>query len=110
MMAKSKQPKKQRKEIYEMPLHLRWRFFNAKVFDENGNKLGRERIKKGTIVKIMRGAFKGHVGKVTKVDRKKIRIYVEGVTRKNMKGAEVPISIHPSNVCIIKKKEVEQNE
>jgi large subunit ribosomal protein L24 len=99
---KSAQPKKQRKYLYTMPLHKRWHLFNAKVFDKEGNKLGRDRIKKGVLVKVMRGNFKGHIGKVVRIDRKKVRVYVEGCTRKTQRGTEVLVPIHPSNLCIIK--------
>jgi large subunit ribosomal protein L24 len=49
----------------------------------------------------MRGDFKGKEGKVVKVSYKKVRIYVEGITRKNSRGQEKLIAIHPSKVMII---------
>jgi large subunit ribosomal protein L24 len=49
----------------------------------------------------MRGDKKGVEGKVSKVDRKKYRIFVEGVTREKVDGTAIPVPIHPSKVMII---------
>jgi large subunit ribosomal protein L24 len=49
----------------------------------------------------MRGDFKGIVGKVVKVDLKRVRIYVEGATRTNSRGETVYYPIHPSKVLIV---------
>jgi len=59
-------------------------------------------IRKGDTVMIMRGDFKGIEGKVIRVDLKKIRIYVEGATRRKADGTQVNVPIHPSNVMITK--------
>jgi len=59
-------------------------------------------VRTGDTVLIMRGDFKGHEGRVVKVDLKKLRIYVEGVTRKRSDGTTVYIPIHPSKVMITK--------
>jgi ribosomal protein L24 len=48
----------------------------------------------------MRGDRKGFEGKVSKVDRAKYRIFVEGVTRTKVDGSTVPISVHPSKTMI----------
>jgi len=51
-------------------------------------------------VKITRGDRKGFEGKVSRVDRKKYRIFVEGVTREKVDGTTTLIPIHPSKVMI----------
>ncbi len=48
----------------------------------------------------MRGDRKGFEGKVSRVDRAKYRIFVEGVTRTKVDGSTIPISIHPSKAMI----------
>lgn len=48
----------------------------------------------------MRGDFKGFEGKVTSVDRKEYRIFVEGVTREKVDGSTALVPIHPSKVMI----------
>jgi large subunit ribosomal protein L24 len=48
----------------------------------------------------MRGDKKGTEGKVTRVNRQKYRMYVEGVTREKVDGSTTLIPIHPSKVMI----------
>jgi len=57
---------------------------------------------KGDTVKVMRGEFKGHVGKVRSVDVKKGRIEIEGVVITKVDGKKVPRPVHASNVIITK--------
>lgn len=99
----SKQPRKQRKRVYEAKLHQRHRFLHATLSKELRDKYGKRaiRVRKGDKVKVMRGNFAGHTGKVLEVDMKKLRIYVDGVTVKKANGEEVARPIHPSNVMII---------
>jgi len=49
---------------------------------------------------IMRGDRKGSEGKVTQIDRKKYRLFVEGATREKVDGTTTFIPIHPSKVMI----------
>lgn len=103
-LTKSKQPRKQRKAYFKAPLHLRHKFFNAPLSPELREKYGVKRlpVRVGDVVKIMRGDWKGHEGKVVRVDLKKVRIYVEGVTVKKADGTPVLRPIHPSKVMIVK--------
>ena len=39
----------------------------------------KEKFKKGDKVKVMRGQFKKHVGKVERIDLKKSNIFIEGI-------------------------------
>jgi large subunit ribosomal protein L24 len=48
----------------------------------------------------MRGEFKGIDGKVTQVSTEKNSIAVEGIKREKLKGGNVDIYIHTSNVMI----------
>ena len=57
---------------------------------------------KGDTVKVMRGDFKGHVGKVRSVDTKKGRLEIEGVIITKVDGKKVPRPVHASNVVITK--------
>ncbi|MCY0868809.1 MAG: 50S ribosomal protein L24 [Desulfurococcus sp.] len=103
-LTSSAKPSKQRKQLVEMPLHLKHKLFNAKLSEELAEKLGVKRlpVKQGDTVRIMRGEFKGHEGKVVEVDLKRIRIHVEGVQRKKADGTPIYVPIHPSKVMIIK--------
>lgn len=59
-------------------------------------------IRKGDSVKIIRGDFSGIEGKVSEVNLKGRRIYVEGVTREKASGTSVKVGVHPSKVTITK--------
>jgi large subunit ribosomal protein L24 len=109
MRLKTKQPKKQRKRFFNLPLHLRWRLLSAPLSKELRKDLGLKRlyVRKGDVVKIVRGDWRGHEGKVMDVDLKKGRIFVEGVTIKKADGTDVFYPIHPSKVVIVKLGEVD---
>lgn len=101
-LTKSRKPSKQRKSIFQSPLHIRRKFMTAPLSDELKEKYGVKRlaVRKGDKVKVMRGEFTGVEGKVVKVDLRKMRIYIEGVTRQRMDGTPVMVPIHPSKVMI----------
>ena len=58
------------------------------------------RVVEGDSVRVLRGEFKGIEGKVTKVSTEKRGIAIEGIKREKLKGGNVDIYIHPSNVII----------
>ncbi|MGC8812658.1 MAG: 50S ribosomal protein L24 [Candidatus Aenigmatarchaeota archaeon] len=58
-------------------------------------------LRKGDEVEIMRGEFKKKKGKISRIDTKKYRVYIEGITRKRTDGTERQVPIHPSNLRII---------
>ena len=103
-LTKSSQPRKQRKAFFNAPLHIRQKFMTASLSPELREKLGIKRlpVHKGDVVRIMRGDWKGYEGKVIRVDLKRIRIYVEGVTIKRADGTPRYYPIHPSKVMIVK--------
>lgn len=100
----SKKPSTQRKRLYNMPLHLRHKLFNVTLSSELVEKYGVKRlpVRAGDMVRIMRGDFTGHEGKVVEVDLRKFRIFVEGVQVKKADGTPVYYPIHPSKVMIVK--------
>ncbi len=53
---------------------------------------------KGDTVKIMRGEYKGVEGKVEKINTGKGKLSIEGVQREKIKGGQVKVQIHASNV------------
>ncbi len=100
----SKQPRKQRKSLYNAPLHIRRKLLTAPLSKELREKYWIKRlpVRKGDEVRIVRGSYAGMEGKVNRVDLKKIRIYIDGVTRERADGTPVFVPIHPSKVEIIK--------
>jgi len=101
---KSKKPRKQRKFLYNAPLHLRRKMISAHLSKELREKYGRRSmpLRKGDEVKVMRGEFKGTVGKVVKIDTKKYKVYVDSVKKKRSVGTEYLVPISPSNLMILK--------
>ena len=99
----SKSPRKQRKYEANAPLHLRRKFLSVNLSKELRKKYNTRNVvlRKGDVVRVMRGKFKGREGKVTKGDLKRIRVFVEGVTRKKVDGSEVQVPLHPSNLQIV---------
>ncbi len=58
------------------------------------------RVVEGDSVKVLRGEFKGIEGKVTRISTEKRGVAIEGIKREKLKGGNVDIYIHPSNVLI----------
>lgn len=100
----SSQPRKQRKRYFNAPIHIRRKMMAATLSEELREQYGRRSlpVRKGDIVKIMRGKYKNYVGKVVEVDYKRMRIAVENVTVKKVSGKSVQLWIHPSKVMITK--------
>ena len=57
-------------------------------------------VVKGDTVKIVRGEYKGVEGKVEKINTEKGKLSIEGVQREKIKGGNVKVLIHASNVVI----------
>jgi len=90
--------------MYNAPLHVKAKQLAASLSEELQKEYGvqRLRVRKGDTVLVVRGSFKGHEGRVVKVNVKKVRMYVEGATRVRSDGREVYVPIHPSKVVITK--------
>lgn len=100
---KSKKPSKQRKELYQAPLHRKRKFLSAHLSKELRKQWNKRSlpVRSGDEVKVMRGKYKGTTGKISKTDLKKSRVYLESVKRKKVSGEEVFVPIHASNLLII---------
>ncbi len=99
---KSKQPRKQRKKLYNLPLHKRRKQLSARLSKELQEKYKKRSfpVVKGDKVKVMRGKFKGKEGKVIKVDLINFTLNIEGITTAKQKGDEIFVPIKASNVRI----------
>jgi len=95
-------PSKQRKMLYQAPDHIRHKLFAAPLSSELRESHGVKSIpvRSGDTVRIVRGDHKGVEGKITRIDRRKYRIYVEGLTREKVDGTAIFVPIHPSKVTI----------
>jgi large subunit ribosomal protein L24 len=95
-------PSKQRKRVFDAPDHIRYKFFAAHLSPElrAAQKVKTLSVRSGDTVRVMRGDHKGFEGKVTSIDRRNYRIYVEGLTREKVDGTTVFVPVHPSKVMI----------
>ena len=102
MRIKSKKPSKQRKFLHTAPLHVRRKLLSAHLSKELRQQFKRRALplRKGDEVEVMRGGYAGKTGKVSKVDLKYYKVYIEGITRRRTVGTEVQVPIHPSNLKI----------
>jgi large subunit ribosomal protein L24 len=95
-------PTKQRKMLFQAPAHVRHRIFAAHLSPELRASHGVKTlpVRSGDSVRIMRGDHKGFEGKITRVNRRDYRIYVEGLTREKVDGTTIFVPVHPSKVMI----------
>ena len=97
-----KNPGKQRKMLFNAPAHIRHKQMSAPLSAELAASRGAKTlpVRKGDTVRIQRGDNKGFEGKVSRVDLKAYRIYLEGLTREKVDGTNIFLPIHPSKVEI----------
>ena len=103
-MIKSKKARKQRKYLYNAPLHKKRKWIASHLEENLLLKYDRRSIPviKGDTVKVMRGNFKGHEDKISHVNVKKQIVEIEGLTMIKADGKKIAKPIHPSNVLITK--------
>jgi large subunit ribosomal protein L24 len=88
--------------LYVAPMHLLSKQLAAPLSSQLQEKYNQSsaRVVEGDSVKVLRGEFKGIEGKVTHVSTKNRGVAIEGIKREKLKGGNVDIYIHPSNVMI----------
>ncbi|MAG45368.1 MAG: 50S ribosomal protein L24 [Nanoarchaeota archaeon] len=98
----SSQIRKQRKYRHSAPLHVKHKFLSSHLSKELITKHGTRNlpIRKGDTVKILRGQFKNHMGKIEKVFLKTSKALIEGAEIIKKDGSKVPYPINPSNILI----------
>ena len=81
-----KNPGKQRKRLFNAPAHIRHKMMGAPLSAELTASKGAKTlpVRKGDTVRIMRGDNKGFEGKISRVDLKRYRLYMEGLTREKV--------------------------
>jgi len=97
-----KNPRKQRKKLFNAPAHIRHKLMSAPLSNELAASRGAKTlpVRKGDTVRIQRGDNKGFEGKISRVDLKAFRIYLEGLTREKVDGTNIFLPVHPSKVEI----------
>jgi large subunit ribosomal protein L24 len=97
-------PSKQRKLLYQAPAHRLRKLLSAPLSEDLRKSHGRRSypVRKGDTVKILRGDFAGIEGKITKLDTRRQRLFVEGVQREKVAGTSTNVSVHASKVLVTK--------
>ena len=100
----SRQPRKQRKYVYNAPLHVKRKLVSAHLSEELRKRFGKRSIpvRKGDEVVVMVGQLKKTRGSVEKVDVGNGKVYVQGIKSKKVDGSEVPRPLRASNIMIVR--------
>lgn len=98
----SKQPRKQRKYLANAPLHIRRKFISVNLSKELRKQYQKRNLplRKGDVVKVLRGKYKKKQGKVTEVNLKNSKVIVEGIQVQKLDGSKVNAPLRPSNLQI----------
>ena len=90
-------------KLIHIPKHQRDKMVGATLEDSLRKQYGRKnlRVIKGDSVRVMRGEYKGVEGKVEKVDTERATFHIEGIQREKIRGGQVKVPIHSSNVMVI---------
>ena len=101
--ARSKKPGKQRKYRKNAPLHIKQYFAHTHLSGDLRKKYGKRAvgIRKGDKVKVMKGNFKKHEGKVESVNLAKSKVLVSGVEITKRDGSKKLLALEPSNLMIM---------
>ncbi len=101
-MQATKNPRKQRRMLFNAPAHVRHKLMAAPLSPELLAQRGIKAlpVRKGDTVRVMRGDHKGFEGKVSRVDLKHYRVTLEGLTREKVDGTTVFVALHPSKIMI----------
>jgi large subunit ribosomal protein L24 len=95
-------PTKQRKMHYQAADHVRHKLLAAHLSPQlRATHITKSfPVRSGDTVRVMRGDHKGFEGKITRIDLRKYRIYVEGLTREKVDGTTIFVPVHPSKLMI----------
>ena len=89
-------------KLLHVPSHLRDSRIGSTLSDNLREQYGSRscRLVKGDSVRVLRGEYSGIEGKVEKVNTQKGTLSIEGIQREKVKGGNVKVQIHSSNLII----------
>src|ERR671939_2177316 len=84
------------------PKHIRDKSICSTLTEDLREQYNRRsvRVIKGDTVRVMRGEYTGIEGKVEKVNTRRGTLSIEGVQREKVRGGNVKVQIHSSNVRV----------
>ncbi len=107
----SVQRRKQHKYIHEAPLHVKHKFLSTNLSKDLRKKYGKRNLplRTGDEVLVMRGSFKKKKAKVSSVDLKNLKIYLEGIQRSKKDGTKVNVPFR-ANILQIQSLNLDDKE
>jgi large subunit ribosomal protein L24 len=99
-----KSPRKQRRMTREAPVHANKRLLKCHLDEFLQEEYGLRSlvVKKGDLVRIMRGQFRDTEGKVIRVDYANARVYLDSASITKSDGKEANVPMHTSNLMLVK--------
>lgn len=99
----SRKARKQKKYRANAPKHVRNKMMKAPLSDELRKKYDKRNTtaRVGDRVKILKGKFKGKIGKIQRRDLSNYKIFIKGAEVEKKDGTSFPFPIDPSNVKIL---------
>ena len=90
-------------KMLHTPKHVRDGMIHSTLAGNLREEYGRRSIRviKGDNVRVMRGEYNGIEGKIEKVNTQRGTLAIEGIQREKVRGGNVKVQIHASNVKII---------
>jgi large subunit ribosomal protein L24 len=90
-------------KTFHIPKHVRDGTICSSLANNLREEYGRRsvRVIKGDNIRVMRGEYTGIEGKIEKVNTQRGTLAIEGVQREKVRGGNVKVQIHASNVQII---------
>jgi large subunit ribosomal protein L24 len=90
-------------KMLHTPKHVRDGMIHSSLDDNLREEYERRSIRviKGDNVRVMRGEYNGIEGKIEKVNTQRGTLAIEGIQREKVRGGNVKVQIHASNVKII---------
>ncbi len=100
----SRSPRKQRKRVRDASLHERKSLLKCRLDEILQEQYGFRSlvVKKGDLVRVMRGQFRDTEGKVTSVSYKTVRVFLDNASITKADGKEASVPVHPSNLMLVK--------
>ena len=104
MSTTSRQPRRQRKALYEAHTAERRRRMGVSLSKDLRARYGRRHVplRKGDTVRILSGSFRGREERVAKVDRKSYSVTLDNVTGKTGDAKLKPLPIRLSHLLLIR--------
>src|SRR6058998_366934 len=89
-------------KLIHVSKHQRDKMLGASLADELQEQYKKKtlRVIKGDSIMVVRGEYKGRGGKVEDVDTERGTLHIEGMQREKIRGGQVKVPIHASNVKI----------